>query len=177
LNRRPLRPELAAPLGVRPLPQLMERLGGSSCSLLSGDVAVLSCCTGALPVSFVGVVRCAVPTRRPSAFQAGHIPSWRESCERYALSSVADVCRWLLLLLSPLLRRQGSPALSVSLAPSLMPPPSRRLLDEYIKETGLVIMSRRRAPTTDRTSGRANLPSGSRSSIEYVCACTGRELS
>jgi hypothetical protein len=42
---------------------------------------------------------------RPSAnfFQAGHIPSWRGSHERYALSPVADACRWLLLLLSPLL--------------------------------------------------------------------------
>jgi len=38
---------------------------------------------------------------RPSAFQAGHIPSWRGSCERYALSLVAAACRWLLLLLSP----------------------------------------------------------------------------
>ena len=55
----PVRPELAAPLGVCPLPQLMERMGGSSCSLLSGGVAVLSCGTGALPVSFVGVVGCA----------------------------------------------------------------------------------------------------------------------
>ena len=40
---------------------------------------------------------------RPSAFQAGHIPSWRGSCECYALSPVAVACRWLLLLLSPLL--------------------------------------------------------------------------
>ena len=40
---------------------------------------------------------------RPSAFQAGHIPSWHGSCERYALSLVAGACRWLLLLLSPLL--------------------------------------------------------------------------
>jgi hypothetical protein len=39
---------------------------------------------------------------RPSA-NAGHIPSWRGSHERYALSPVADACRWLLLLLSPLL--------------------------------------------------------------------------
>ena len=39
----------------------------------------------------------------PSVFQAGHIPSWRGSCERYALSPVAAACRWLLLLLSPLL--------------------------------------------------------------------------
>ena len=40
---------------------------------------------------------------RPSAFQAGHIPSWRGSCERYALPPVAADSRWLLLLLSPLL--------------------------------------------------------------------------
>src|SRR3954471_4328994 len=40
---------------------------------------------------------------RPSAFQAGHIPSWRGSCESYALSAVAAVSGWLLLLLSPLL--------------------------------------------------------------------------
>ena len=40
---------------------------------------------------------------RPSAFQAGHIQSWRGSCECYALSPVAAACRWLLLLLSPLL--------------------------------------------------------------------------
>jgi hypothetical protein len=40
---------------------------------------------------------------RPSAFQAGHIPSWRGSCERYPLSPVAAGSRWLLLLLSRLL--------------------------------------------------------------------------
>jgi hypothetical protein len=47
---------------------------------------------------------------RPSAFQAGHIPSWRGSCECYALSPVAAACRWSLLLLSPLLstRRRSS---------------------------------------------------------------------
>jgi hypothetical protein len=39
---------------------------------------------------------------RPSAFQAGHIPSWRGSCECYALSPVAAVSGWLLPLLSPL---------------------------------------------------------------------------
>ena len=37
------------------------------------------------------------------SFQAGHIPSWHGSCERYALSPVAAGCRWLLLLLSRLL--------------------------------------------------------------------------
>jgi hypothetical protein len=44
---------------------------------------------------------------RPSAFQAGHIPSWRESCESHALSPVADDSGWLLLLLSPLLSAVG----------------------------------------------------------------------
>jgi hypothetical protein len=46
---------------------------------------------------------CTPIARRPSAFQAGHIPSWHRSCESYALSPVAGACRWLLLLLSPLL--------------------------------------------------------------------------
>jgi hypothetical protein len=41
--------------------------------------------------------------RRPSAFQAGHIPSWHGSCERYALSLVAAGSWWLLPLLSSLL--------------------------------------------------------------------------
>ena len=35
----------------------------------------------------------ALLTRRPSVFQAGHIPSWRGSCERYALLPVAAACR------------------------------------------------------------------------------------
>ncbi len=39
----------------------------------------------------------------PSAFQAGHIPSWHGSCESAALSLIAVACRWSLLLLSPLL--------------------------------------------------------------------------
>jgi len=38
------------------------------------------------------------------SFQAGHISSWRESCECYALSSVATARRWLLLLLSAVVR-------------------------------------------------------------------------
>jgi len=52
LNRRPLRPELAAPLGVCLLFQLTQGVGGSSCLLLSGDVlyfaaAVIGCpCKG-----------------------------------------------------------------------------------------------------------------------------------
>ena len=39
----------------------------------------------------------------PSANEAGHIPSWRGSRERYALSPVAAVSRWSLRLLSLLL--------------------------------------------------------------------------
>ena len=35
--------------------------------------------------------------------QAGHIPSWRRSYGSYALSPAGVACRWLLLLLSPLL--------------------------------------------------------------------------
>ncbi len=42
-------------------------------------------------------------TDRPSAFQAGDIPSWRGSCERYPLSPVAAGSCWLVLLLSSLL--------------------------------------------------------------------------
>ena len=45
--------------------------------------------------------------RRPSTFQAGHIPSSRGSCGSFALSSVAAVNRWLLPLLSPLLSAAG----------------------------------------------------------------------
>ena len=44
----------------------------------------------------------AAPVERPSA-NAGHIPSCHGSCECPALSPVADVCRRLLLLPSPLL--------------------------------------------------------------------------
>ena len=44
---------------------------------------------------------------RPSVFQAGHIRSWRESRECYALSTVASVSGWVLLLLSPLLSATG----------------------------------------------------------------------
>ena len=65
------------------------------------------CCTLLLyrpaPVSLLNPARCAEWARRPSAFQAGHIPSWQKSCECYALLPVAGACCWLLLLLSPLL--------------------------------------------------------------------------
>ena len=45
---------------------------------------------------------------RPSVFQAGHIPSWRGSCKRDALSLVAAVSGWLLLLLPQLLSAAGT---------------------------------------------------------------------
>jgi hypothetical protein len=48
---------------------------------------------------------------RPSAFQAGHISGRHGWCESYALSPVAGACRWLLLLLSPLLSGPGQDAL------------------------------------------------------------------
>jgi hypothetical protein len=67
--RRPLRPELAAPLGVWLSSQLGRCAGGRAGWRLSGDVAVLCCCTNAPRVSFVGAARCALPTRRPSLFR------------------------------------------------------------------------------------------------------------
>jgi hypothetical protein len=50
--------ELAAPLGVCPLSQLTQGVGGSSCLLLPGGVAVLCCCIGSLPVSLPDPARC-----------------------------------------------------------------------------------------------------------------------
>jgi hypothetical protein len=47
---------------------------------------------------------------RPSAFQAGHIPSWRGSCGCYALMPVAGGGRWPLLLLSAGVTVTGGPA-------------------------------------------------------------------
>jgi hypothetical protein len=49
---------------------------------------------------------CTPIARRPPA-KAGHIPSWRGSCERYPLSLVAADSGWQLLLLSPLLSAAG----------------------------------------------------------------------
>ena len=66
--------------------------------------------------------------RRPSASQAGHIPSRRESCERYALSAVTAACRWPLLLLSPLLSATGAVSRLRPSAPLLRPAPSTPVL-------------------------------------------------
>src|SRR6185312_10251642 len=74
------------------------------------DIPELSTCVGCCSAAWLqswlqSRRRGADP--RPSAFQAGHIPSWRESCECYALLAVAAGSRWLLLLLSPLLSTAG----------------------------------------------------------------------
>src|SRR5213595_2423845 len=65
--------------------------------------------------------------RRPVRFQAGHIPSWCRSCERYAPSPIAAGSRWLLLLLSaagsvPHLR--GLPGAVTAPCPAQAPPPN-----------------------------------------------------
>ena len=51
-------------------------------------------------------------------------PSWRGSCERYRPSPVAAACRWLLLLLSPLLSAAIRKA-SAALGPASRSVPSR----------------------------------------------------
>jgi hypothetical protein len=68
---------------------------------------------------------------RPSAFQAGHIPSRRGSSERYALPTVAADSGWLLLMLSLLLsaagpgpRLRGLPGAVTAPCPSQAPPPN-----------------------------------------------------
>ena len=68
---------------------------------------------------------------RPSAFQAGHTPSWRGSCGSYALSLVAAVSDWLLLLLSPLRSAvgpgphlRGLPGAVTAPCPAQPPPPN-----------------------------------------------------
>jgi hypothetical protein len=64
--RRPLRPELAAPLGVWPSSQLTRCAGGRAGWRLSGDVAVLCCCTAPAPSAKTPA---AVLAGRPSAFR------------------------------------------------------------------------------------------------------------
>jgi hypothetical protein len=66
----------------------------------------VGCCSAAWLQSWLQSRRNGADPR-PSAFQAGHIPSWRGSRECYALSPIAAGSRWLLLLLSPLLSATG----------------------------------------------------------------------
>jgi hypothetical protein len=112
LNRRPLRPELEALLGVCPLSQLTQGVGGSSCSLLSGGVAVLCCCIGPPPA------RCS--TRRGAWYGLADLPLMRRSGlpvrvirskRGWMLSCVSDRgC--LPTLLSPLLSVSRNPVAS-----------------------------------------------------------------
>jgi hypothetical protein len=97
---RPLRPELAAPLGVCPSPLLGRCAGGRAGWRLSGDVAVLCCCTA--PALSAHVPGGALP-RRPSPFRPDVSPSRHAKCECSCVLPTADVCRWLVLLLSRLL--------------------------------------------------------------------------
>ena len=70
------------------------------------DIPELSTCVGRCPAAWQ---QCWKQSRRngadprPSAFQAGHIPSRRATRECLRVLPTADACRWLLLLLSPLL--------------------------------------------------------------------------
>ena len=73
---------------------------------IPGLSTCVGCCSAAWLQSWLQSRRNGADPR-PSAFQAGHIPSLRESCESYALSPVADDSGWLLLLLSSLLPADG----------------------------------------------------------------------
>ena len=89
--------------------------------------------TGATPGVSVDYGLVGPANLRPgqSAQVVIHIPSWRGSCERYALSPVANARRWPLPLLSPLLstsiRRAGPVSLLAAhdaSAPGTFPPRS-----------------------------------------------------
>jgi len=72
---RPLRPELAAPLGSWSLPKLTEGVGDSSCLLLSGVVAVLGCCI-VTARTVQGMARARPGRLRPGPwFLTGHVHS------------------------------------------------------------------------------------------------------
>jgi hypothetical protein len=66
-GEQPLRPELAAPLGVCSSSELAQCAGGRAGSRLSGDVAVLCCCTAFASSAYV-------PGRRRAAPEGGCWP-------------------------------------------------------------------------------------------------------
>jgi hypothetical protein len=70
--------------------------------------------------SIGGSYRCAALTL-DLPFQAGCISSCGGSCECYALSPIAVVCRWPLLLLSLLLSAQPAVAAGLAASPALIP--------------------------------------------------------
>ena len=81
---------------------------------------------------------------RPSAFHAGHNPSWGETCERPALPPFAGASRWLLLLLSPLL----SAAVGTTDAPTVqgMACVPDRAGSRHVQETWMVPPILRKTP-------------------------------
>ena len=83
---------------------------------------------------------------RPSAFQAGHIPSWRGSYERYALSPVAAVSQWSLLLLSRLLSSARCvrtwPPFPPGCGRDAPPLPPHRIVNLLIRRSGHVVQDR-----------------------------------
>jgi hypothetical protein len=101
--RPPLRPELAAPLGVCPSSLLGSRADGRAGWWLSGDVAVLGCCTA----------HCLIGAR---ARRGAHPPTVCFSGRTYpklarivrALCAVAGRCWWLLPLLSAAVREPAA---------------------------------------------------------------------
>src|ERR1051325_10839239 len=75
--------------------------------------------SGSLPVALLGTARCSARARRPSVLQAGHMPSWRGSSERYALPTVAAeaigcccCCQRLVVFSSPWSPRRRDSVLS-----------------------------------------------------------------
>jgi hypothetical protein len=105
---RPGRPRAAA-AGPAPRPVTKRRNPGRSPAGPEHPGAERACLLTEGRHTYPRSRKSSGPTARaggPSYFQAGQIPSWRGSCERYALSPVADACRWSLLLLSPLLSAQ-----------------------------------------------------------------------
>jgi hypothetical protein len=93
----PLRPELAAPLGVRSSSQLARCADGRAGWRLSGSVAVHDCCTA--PAASAHTPG-AVPTRRRSVFRpdTGQVSAATRRCRTVPV--VAKVSRWLPRLLS-----------------------------------------------------------------------------
>jgi hypothetical protein len=72
--------------------------------------------------SWAPLANCTLFARRPSAFQAGHIPSWRGLCESYALLPVAAGSRWPLLSSARHVRALGSWSPPLPPSDSLLPP-------------------------------------------------------
>jgi len=112
---RPKPSDLAGALGGTRTPNLLIRRSGQVVqarpSMVVGwaDIPELStcvgCCSAAWLQSWLQSRRYGADPR-PSAFQAGHIPSCGGSCECYALSPIAAGRLWAPVLLSPLLSAQ-----------------------------------------------------------------------